>query len=204
MNGYAARNETTSGAMIAVLRPIDLRTYTRALCTSIMASAIGPMRAGSWVGSARGLYVSQPTTGTGCLSWLFLLAPVKGSGHARRFGAQFGVTHDQARKLGEAFAARRQRLGLSQNAVAAKAGLDSTVVLRLERGAKGGIQFTTVCRLAAALGLSLDRLATAAGLGTFGKPRARGRALTVRVRRLRSLATDLQSTLDHLSSDIED
>jgi transcriptional regulator with XRE-family HTH domain len=53
----------------------------------------------------------------------------------------------------------RERAGLSQSSLARAAGIAPDAVSRIESGARANPGFSTVARLASALGLSLDALA---------------------------------------------
>lgn len=69
-----------------------------------------------------------------------------------------------SRRLGEVIRELRESAGLTQHALAKAATIDQAVLARVENETRAGVQFATVCRLAAALGVSLDDLAAAAGL----------------------------------------
>jgi transcriptional regulator with XRE-family HTH domain len=56
------------------------------------------------------------------------------------------------------------RLDLTQAALARAAQVDPGELARIESGERKAPSFLTVCRIAAALGISLDALATKAGL----------------------------------------
>jgi len=53
---------------------------------------------------------------------------------------------------------RRKSLGIPCHALAAQAGLHHTLVYRIESGQTPDPSWSTVCRIAAVLGLSLDSL----------------------------------------------
>jgi transcriptional regulator with XRE-family HTH domain len=58
----------------------------------------------------------------------------------------------------------RMQVGISGLALATSASVDPAVLTRLETQARSGVQFATVCRLAEALGVSVEELAVASGL----------------------------------------
>lgn len=72
-------------------------------------------------------------------------------------------------RLGNLLRKARENAGLSQAALARLAGTVSTTIHRIENGDRSG-EFTTMCRIADALDLSLDALAIEARLR---KPKAR-------------------------------
>lgn len=74
---------------------------------------------------------------------------------------------DHAR-LGAAIRARRERLGLSQEALARLIGMDRTYLSGIERGERNP-SYTNLLRIAAALELPLSRLQAAAERHDDGK-----------------------------------
>lgn len=107
--------------------------------------------------------------------------------------------------LGAALREARLALSLTQTELAARAGLAPNHVARLENGEKASPRFTTVARLAAVLGLSLDELAagssrSAGGLTAEGGGDARTAGLASTLRRVqRAIATsarELEVALD--------
>lgn len=66
--------------------------------------------------------------------------------------------------LGLAIRRLREESGISRYALAKAAAIDYAVLSRLEAGSSRGVQFLTVIRVAEALDVSLDELASVAGL----------------------------------------
>ena len=60
--------------------------------------------------------------------------------------------------VGEVIKARRETAGLTRNALAVKAGVNASYLMRLERGNIAHPSFHTVCQLADALGCKADEL----------------------------------------------
>ena len=60
--------------------------------------------------------------------------------------------------LGEQVLLHRRRAGLSQQEIAARAGLDTMTISRIESGVKKRLEIETAARLARVLGVSLDQL----------------------------------------------
>lgn len=65
--------------------------------------------------------------------------------------------------LGEILREARERAGLTQSDLARRVGIAPNHLVRLESGEKVDPRWSTVVRLAAALGLSLDAIAVACG-----------------------------------------
>jgi transcriptional regulator with XRE-family HTH domain len=61
--------------------------------------------------------------------------------------------------IGKAIKELREIEGFTRHALAKRAGIDPAVLARIEENARPGVQFATVCKLATALGASLDTLA---------------------------------------------
>jgi transcriptional regulator with XRE-family HTH domain len=74
--------------------------------------------------------------------------------------------------VGERVLLLRRRGGLSQHALAAKAGVDVMTISRLESGTKKRLEVEPLARLAVALGVSTDHLL---GLNTSPQKRPRSR-----------------------------
>lgn len=72
--------------------------------------------------------------------------------------------------LGEYIARLRKEAKLSRSALARAARVDPSILVRLESGDRAEVRLETLCRLADSLGVTLDDLATAAGL----RPKRRG------------------------------
>src|SRR5580692_11007902 len=77
------------------------------------------------------------------------------------FGTGFVVA---SKRIGPAIRAHREAEGLSQAAVARKAGIHAAMLSRIERDERSDPYFSTIAKVAAVLGLSLDELAAEAGL----------------------------------------
>ena len=69
-----------------------------------------------------------------------------------------------AQSIGAVLKAARARSGMTQSEVARSAGVTPNIVSRLEAGERATPAFTTVARVAAALGVSLDAIAGAIGV----------------------------------------
>ena len=68
------------------------------------------------------------------------------------------------KSIGAALRRIRVRESLSLSAVAKKAGMSDAMLSRIERGERRNPQFNTIARVAFVLGVSLDELASEAGL----------------------------------------
>jgi transcriptional regulator with XRE-family HTH domain len=104
-----------------------------------------------------------------------------------------------AKELGQKIRGLRQDAGLSAAALAKRARLDPAALLRIERGENSNPSFTTVSRIAAALGVSLDSLKSAhpkASATVVGQIRQEEE-----LRELRRLATELARRLERLSAE---
>ncbi len=104
------------------------------------------------------------------------------------------------KSLGRALRALRERAGLQATALARAADLSQGTLTRLEKDERQGIQLSTACRLAAALGISVDELAAKAGLLDLpdvvsADVKARGaqvsQAIDAAQKRLKAAAEDL-------------
>lgn len=84
-------------------------------------------------------------------------------------------------RLGPTLKAIREEAGLTISAVARSAGIDPAVLSRVESGARG-LRFETVCRIAGALGASLDDIARVGGYleGTASGKRAARNAVSIK------------------------
>ena len=71
--------------------------------------------------------------------------------------------------IGEVLRETRLRLGLSQGAVAKRAGMTAAQLSHIEMGRSASPEFITVTRIAAALQLSLDNLAALSGIAGYTK-----------------------------------
>jgi transcriptional regulator with XRE-family HTH domain len=65
--------------------------------------------------------------------------------------------------VGEALKAARERAGLTQNTLARRVGMTAAQVSQVESGRRVDPQFSTVARLAKAVGISLDEIAALSG-----------------------------------------
>ena len=113
-------------------------------------------------------------------------------------------------EFGERLRQLREQAGLSQNALARAAGIDSTHLSRIENGKQGVPRRTTIVKLVRALGLSLtdeeaQQLLAAANLvvgraperpAVFGAPSRRPRTAKAT---LRELKTALLRAVDLIS-----
>ncbi len=68
-----------------------------------------------------------------------------------------------AKSVGAAIRARREAAGLSQSAVAQRAGKHAAMLSRIERDERAVPYFSTVAKVAAVLVVSLDDIAADAG-----------------------------------------
>ena len=68
------------------------------------------------------------------------------------------ASHVDMRAVGERVLLLRRREGLSQHALAAKAGVDVMTISRLESGKKKRLEIEPLARLAQALGVTTDHL----------------------------------------------
>ena len=97
--------------------------------------------------------------------------------------------------LGDVIRTLRESSGLSRNALARAAKIDPAILTRLEQNERDTVRVTTLCRIAEALDVSLDDLASAAGF--FSKRRGRpmvsqGRSIVLReaLERIQRLTSD--------------
>ena len=109
-----------------------------------------------------------------------------------------------ANTVAQIFRAARERVGVTQSALAAEAGIAPNHLSRLESGAKETPRFDTVARVAAALGLSLDAIAVECG---YRKPIAEvpidGKNAVELAARLREVLRLLEDSKPALQSAIE-
>lgn len=77
--------------------------------------------------------------------------------------------------IGKGLKEARERAGLTQNALARRARMTASQVSQVESGKRVDPQFSTVVRLAVALGVSLDEIAALGGFDV-----APGRKVSVR------------------------
>jgi transcriptional regulator with XRE-family HTH domain len=85
-----------------------------------------------------------------------------------------------SKRIGPAIKAHREAEGLSQAAVARKAGIHAAMLSRIERDERSDPYFSTIAKVAAVLGLSLDELAAQAGLPSVRRVRPAASADAVR------------------------
>jgi transcriptional regulator with XRE-family HTH domain len=69
-----------------------------------------------------------------------------------------------SKSVGRALRALRQKAGLQATALARAADVSQGTLTRLEKDERQGIHLATACRLAVALGVSVDEFAAQAGL----------------------------------------
>jgi XRE family transcriptional regulator, fatty acid utilization regulator len=98
-----------------------------------------------------------------------------------------------SKRIGPAIRAHREAEGLSQAAVARRAGIHAAMLSRIERDERSDPYFSTVAKVAAVLGLSLDELAAEAGLPFVRRVRSAASADAVR------LDDDLATVSRHLA-----
>jgi transcriptional regulator with XRE-family HTH domain len=90
--------------------------------------------------------------------------------------------------IGKGLKAARERSGLTQNALARRARMTASQVSQVESGKRVDPQFSTVARLAVALGVSLDEIAALGGFEV-----APGRQVSIRRDPLAEVETTLMS-----------
>jgi transcriptional regulator with XRE-family HTH domain len=98
-----------------------------------------------------------------------------------------------SKRIGPAIRAHREAEGLSQAAVARRAGIHAAMLSRIERDERSDPYFSTIAKVAAVLGLSLDELAAEAGLPSVRRARSATSAEAVR------LDEDLATVSRHLA-----
>jgi transcriptional regulator with XRE-family HTH domain len=98
-----------------------------------------------------------------------------------------------SKSIGTALRGRREAEGLSQSAVAGRAGIHAAMLSRIERDERGNPYFSTVAKVAAALGMSLNELAAESGLPSVRRVRTATSPDAVR------LDDDLATVARHLS-----
>lgn len=100
-------------------------------------------------------------------------------------------------RLGATLRHARERLNLTQSALAKRVGIASNHLLRLETSEKSNPRFETIARLAAELGLSLDELSELCGYRqrTSAGPRDRA-VLTKAVQDLTPVADSLKKAAE--------
>ena len=86
-----------------------------------------------------------------------------------------------SRRIGTTLKNRREAEGLSQAAVARRAGIHAAMLSRIERDERSDPYFSTVAKVAAVLGLSLDELAAESGLPSVRRVRTAASADAVRL-----------------------
>lgn len=98
-----------------------------------------------------------------------------------------------SKRIGPAIRAHREAEGLSQAAVARRAGIHAAMLSRIERDERSDPYFSTIAKVAAVLGLSLDELAAESGLPSVRRVRTAASVEGVR------LNEDLAAVSRHLS-----
>lgn len=76
-----------------------------------------------------------------------------------------------ARHLGDVIRDLRQDAGLSKNALARRAGIDVSLISRLEGHVHHTMTADNIARIAQALGLTVEEIEQAAGANGDGRPR---------------------------------
>lgn len=103
------------------------------------------------------------------------------------------------RPLGEVIREFRERAGLSQLGLAKALGMDQPAIARIESARRGGMQFATMCRVASALGVSLDEIAGRAGLSN--RPVTHAPALNKgAIVKARKALTTIEKALDDIDA----
>lgn len=101
--------------------------------------------------------------------------------------------------LGQVLKEARERAGLTQEAVAKRIGVATSQISQVEAGRRVDPQFSTVAKMAAATGISLDQIAAQCGLRGYVETRARPEsekhdvAVLASASRLRGLQKHLES-----------
>lgn len=99
----------------------------------------------------------------------------------------------ESKRIGEVLRQARERLKLTQSALAARVEIAPNHLLRIETGERSNPRFETIAKLAAELGLSLDELAALSGYREATKAGPRDRAAFAKA------AEDLSPVADGLS-----
>lgn len=87
------------------------------------------------------------------------------------------------KKVGPVLRAARESAGVSQSALARRVGISAAQLAQIENGHRANPHFLTVARIAGAMGLSLDAVASLCGVAGFSKPqRDLSPRRTVRIR----------------------
>jgi transcriptional regulator with XRE-family HTH domain len=109
--------------------------------------------------------------------------------------------------IGSVLRSARERIGLTQAALANDVGIAANHLNRLESGEKSMPRFDTLARLAARLGLSLDLIAANCGYRSspesMGIDPAHALELAARLRDLHSQISAVASLVDDAISDLE-
>lgn len=105
-------------------------------------------------------------------------SPVDATGPIRRTTSKRTSNNQVVGKsLGQLIGELREEAGISRSALAKAAKLSPPEVSRIELEGRTNLRFSTVCRIASVLGISLDDLASRAGLTRIGPiPRKRVQA----------------------------
>lgn len=108
------------------------------------------------------------------------------------------------KKVGLVLRAARESAGISQSALARRIGISAGQLAQIENGQRADPYFSSVARIAGALGLSLDSVAALCGTPGFSKtPRVRSSRAAIRIRigeELDKAQRDISNAAKHLSS----
>jgi transcriptional regulator with XRE-family HTH domain len=78
------------------------------------------------------------------------------------------------KKVGPILRTARQGAGVSQSALARRVGISGSQLAQIENGQRVDPHFSTVARIAGAMGLSLDAIAASCGISGFGRTQRDG------------------------------
>jgi len=106
-----------------------------------------------------------------------------------------------AKPLGRVIMELREETGVSRASLARAAKLAPAEVTRIETESRTNLRFQTVCRLAAAFGITTDEIAVRAGLKSRSMAREK-RALSPAIveANLRSATSSLRKALEELTA----
>lgn len=112
------------------------------------------------------------------------------------------------RKVGAVLKGARESAGISQSALAKRIGISASQLAQIESGKRVDPYFSSVARVAGALGMSLDAVATACGIAGFSSRPSKAKPLkatTVKAAdQMRQAQRDLEKVLKRLDSTVVD